>query len=132
MHDHSGEDRLRSKITGNRPICFSLSLRVLQRAQLTDNPTCDRRTDLEIAYVQIEFFIPDGEYWILSEFKNVGTLALEQAATGEPDKIFAAVRLLKKAKGDSAVRIQERISQKMRGRLKQIRKLWPEDRLPFS
>jgi hypothetical protein len=100
--------------------------------ELVDNPTCDRRTDLEIAYVQLESFIPDEEYWILSEFKNVGTLALEQAATGEPDKIFAAVRLLKKAKGDSAVRIQERISQKMWGRLKQIRKLCQEDRLAFS
>ncbi|MGA2403866.1 MAG: hypothetical protein ABSG91_19520 [Syntrophobacteraceae bacterium] len=100
--------------------------------QLMDNPTCDRYTDLEIAYVQLESFIPDVEYCILSEFKNVGTLALELAATGEPDKIFAAVRLLKKAKGDSAVRIQERISQKMRGRLKQIRKLCQEDRLAFS
>ncbi len=100
--------------------------------ELLDNPTCDRRTDLEIAYVQLESFIPDEEYWILSEFKNVGTLALELAATGEPDKLFAAVRLLKKAKGDSAVKIQERISQKMRGRLKQIKKLCSEDRLAFS
>jgi len=97
-----------------------------------DNPTCDRRTDLEIAYVQLESFIPDEEYCILSEFKNVAALARELAATGEPDYIVAAVRLLKKAKGDSAVRIQERISQKMRGRLKQIRKLCSEDRLAFS
>ncbi len=100
--------------------------------ELLDNLTYDRRTDLEIAYVQIESFIPDGEYWILSEFKNAATLARKLAATGEPDKIVAAVRLLKKAKGDSAVRIQERISQKMRGRLKQIRKLCQEDRLAFS
>jgi hypothetical protein len=100
--------------------------------ELMDNLTYDRRTDLEIAYVQIESFIPDGEYWILSEFKNADTLARELAATGQPDKILAAVRLLKKAKGDSAVRIQERISQKMRGRLKQIRKLCQEDRLAFS
>jgi hypothetical protein len=100
--------------------------------ELLDNPTCDRRADLEIAYVQLESFTPDEEYWILSEFKNVDTLAQKLAVTGKPDNIFAAVRLLKKAKGDIAVMIQERISQKMRGRLKQIRKLCQEDRLAFS
>jgi len=100
--------------------------------ELMDNPTYDRQTDLEFAYVQIESFISDGEYWILSEFKNAGTLAQKLAVTGKPDNIFAAVRFLKKAKGDIAVMIQERISQKMRGRLKQIRKLCSEDRLAFS
>jgi hypothetical protein len=96
--------------------------------ELMDNPSYDRRVDLEIAYVQIESFISDGEYWILSEFEKAGTLAQKLAVTGEPDNIVAAVRLLKKAKGDIAVMIQERISQKMRGRLKQIRKLCQEDR----
>jgi hypothetical protein len=100
--------------------------------ELVDNPTHDRRTDLEIAYVQLESFIADKEYWILSEFKNAGILAQELAATGDPNNIVAAVRLLKKTKGDIAVRIQERISRKMRGRLKQIRKLCPEVRLAFS
>jgi hypothetical protein len=100
--------------------------------ELLDNPTCDRRTDLEIAYVQLESFISDEEYCILSDFKNVATLAQELAATGEPDYIVAAVRLLKRAKGDIAVMIQERISLKMLGRLKQIRKLFPEDLLEFS
>jgi len=100
--------------------------------ELMDNPTCDRRTDLEIAYVQLESFIPDGEYCILSEFKHAAALARELADTGQPDYIVAAVRLLKKANGDSAVRIQERISQKMQRRLKQIRKLFQEDRLALS
>jgi len=100
--------------------------------ELSDNPTCDRQTDLEIAYVQLESFIPSEEYCILSEFQNVATLAQELAAKGEPDYIVAAARLLKKAKGDRAVRIQERISQKMQGRLKQITKLCSEDRLAFS
>jgi len=97
-----------------------------------DNPTCDLRTDLEIAYVQLESFIPDDEYRILSEFKNADKLALELAATGGPANVLAAVRLLKKAKGDIAVMIQERISQKMQGRLQQIGKLCSEDRLAFS
>jgi hypothetical protein len=100
--------------------------------ELMDNPACDRRTELEIAYVQLESFIPDEEYCILSDFKNVATLAQELAATGEPDCIFAAVSLLEKPKGDIAVMIQESISQKMQGRLKQIRKLCQEDRLEFS
>jgi hypothetical protein len=100
--------------------------------ELMDNPTYDRRTDLEIAYVQLESFIPDGEYCILSEFKHAAALARELADTGQPDYIVAAVRLLKKANGDSAVRIQERISQKMQRRLKQIRKLFQEDRLALS
>ncbi len=96
--------------------------------ELMDNPTHELRTDLEIAYVQLESFIPDVEYRILSEFKNAGTLAHKLAATGGPDNIVAAVRLLKQAKGDSAVKIQERISRKMRCRLEQISKLRPEDR----
>jgi hypothetical protein len=100
--------------------------------ELMDNPTYDRRTDLEIAYVQLESFIPDEEYCILSDFKHAAALARELADTGQPDYIVAAVRLLKKAKGDSAVRIQERISQKMQRRLKQIRKLFQEDRLALS
>ena len=89
--------------------------------ELMDNPTCDRRTDLEVAYVQLESFIPDEKYWILSEFENACALARELAATGQPDYIVAAVRLLKKAKGGSAIQIQERILQKMQGRLKQIK-----------
>ena len=99
--------------------------------ELMDNPTHDRRTDLEIAYVQLESFIADEEYWILSEFKNAGILAQELAAAGDPDNIVAAVRLLKEAKGDIAVGIQERISRKMRDRLKQIRKFFPEDGVAF-
>jgi hypothetical protein len=89
--------------------------------ELMDNPTGDRRTDLEVAYVQLESFIPDQKYWIISEFKNACALAQELAATGRPDYIVAAARLLKKAKCDSAVQIQERILQKMQGRLEQIR-----------
>ncbi|MGA2400298.1 MAG: hypothetical protein ABSG91_01160 [Syntrophobacteraceae bacterium] len=96
--------------------------------ELMDHPTDDRRTDLEIAFVQLESFIPDVEYRILCEFKNAGTLAYELAATGGPYNIVAAVRLLKKAKGDSAVRIQQRISRKMRCRREQIRKLYPGNR----
>ena len=65
------------------------------------------------------------EYRILSEFKNADKLALELAATGGPDNILASVRLLKKAQGDSALRIQKTISWKMRCRLEQVRKECP-------
>ena len=117
----------------NRSLIFPKSLIAAAiYQQLMDNPTCDRYTDLEIAYVQLESFIPDVEYCILSEFKNADKLALELAATGGPANVLAAVRLLKKAKGDIAVMIQERISQKMQGRLQQIGKLCSEDRLAFS
>ena len=91
--------------------------------EIMEYPSYDRRSELEIAYVQLESFIPDEEYRILSEFKNADKLALELAATGGPANVLAAVSLLKKAQGDSAVRIQRRISWKMRCRLKQIRKL---------
>ena len=94
--------------------------------ELMDYPTHDRRSEFEIAYVQLESFIPDEEYRILTEFKNADKLALELASTGGPANVLAAGRLLKKARGDSAVRIQRRISWKMRCRLKQIRRLCPE------
>ena len=85
--------------------------------ELMDNPTCNRRTDLEVAYVQLESFIPDEKYWILSEFENACALARELAATGQPDYIVAAVRLLKKAKGDSAVGFRKEFFRKCRADL---------------
>ena len=91
-----------------------------------DYPTYDRRSEFEIAYVLLESFIPDEEYRILSEFKNADKLALELAATGGPANVLASVRILKKAQGDSALRIQQEISWKMRCRLKHIRRLCPE------
>jgi len=46
----------------NRSLIFPKSLIAAAIYQeLMDNPTCDRRTDLEIAYVQLESFISDFE-----------------------------------------------------------------------
>jgi hypothetical protein len=93
--------------------------------ELLDNPFCDQRMHLEVAYARIESFIPDEEYRVLSEFKKVGMFAQKLANNGELHNIVVLARLLTRAKGDRAVMIQERVSEKMREKLEEIRKLCP-------
>ena len=79
------------------------------------------RNQLEIAYVRLEIFVPDEEYWTVTEFKNASRIAEEMAGTGDPADLVASVRLLKEARGESAVKIQERVSERMRKSMEQIR-----------
>jgi hypothetical protein len=96
-------------------------IRVAIYLEVLENPDCDLRNQLEIAYVQLESFVPDDEYNILSGFKNAVILAEQIAANGKPGSIVACARLLRQARGDNALRIQERISQRISARLEQIR-----------
>ena len=89
--------------------------------EVLEDPDNDQRNQLEIAYVQLESFVPDDEYRVLSEFKNAVVLAQQMAESGNPGCIVASMRLLRQARGDNAVRIQENISRRITARLEQIR-----------
>ena len=97
---------------------------VIRRAicqELFENPDPDLRGHLEVAYAQLESFVSPEEFQIIQDFKLASSLAHEIAKSGEPNDIIASARILKKAKGDSAVKITESISEKTRKRLEQIR-----------
>lgn len=88
--------------------------------ELRDNPDGALRNYLEIAYAQLESFLPPQEYRTLQEFKDAAALAQQTASSGNPVDIIKSARILKEAKGDKAIMIQETISEKMRYRLAQI------------
>jgi ribosome maturation protein Sdo1 len=95
--------------------------------ELSENPADEIRSQLEIAFVQLETFLPIDEFRVIKEFRLAGDIAQEMASTGDPSAIVASARILKDAKGDRAVRIQEDISEKMRRRLQQIRSIGVPD-----
>jgi len=90
------------------------------RAELTENPDSDLRSHLEIAYAQLEAFLPAEDFRIMQEFRAAGSLARRMSLRGDPGGIIASARILKFARGEKAVGIQEKISLRMRARLRQI------------
>lgn len=89
--------------------------------ELLENPENELTSHLEIAFAQLEAFLPDHEYHIMQQFKLTGNFAESLAKSGNPGDIIKSARCLKKVKGDHAVRIQERVSEKIQKRLQQIR-----------
>ena len=85
------------------------------------------RRRIEIAYVLLESFIPHEEYRVIEDFKDVSLRAQEAADMGDPTSILRSVRIMSNAKGESAVRLQEKIYEKMKARHLQIQQL-REDR----
>lgn len=92
-------------------------------AELLENPCGEYRGDLEVAFVQLESFVPDEEFRVIEEFKRASSIAQELAKTGDLGDLILSARILKNARGDKAVRIQERITEKMRKRQRQIQKI---------
>ncbi len=82
--------------------------------ELTENPTSEWRQNLEIAFVQLESFIPYEEYRIVADFKNASFLAQEMADMRDPTSIIRSASIMKRARGDRAVDIQEKISERMK------------------
>lgn len=82
--------------------------------ELTKNPTSEWRQNLEIAFVQLESFIPYEEYRIVADFKNASLLAQELADMRDPTSIIRSASIMKRARGDRAVDIQEKISERMK------------------
>jgi hypothetical protein len=89
--------------------------------ELTENPDGELRSHLEIAFVQLESFLPPEEYKVVQDFELASRLAQEMAKSGNPRDIIASARILSQVPGDRAVRIQEIISREMQKRLEEIR-----------
>jgi len=89
--------------------------------EVHENPDNTVRSTLEIAFAQLESFLPPQEYGTLQAFKRAVELAQQTASSGNPVDIIRSLRLLKEIDGEKAVSIGERISRKMRSRLAQIR-----------
>jgi hypothetical protein len=56
--------------------------------ELADDPESDLRRQLEIAYVQLESFIPYEEYCVIEDFKNASLRAQRIADMGDPTSIL--------------------------------------------
>jgi len=91
--------------------------------ELADDPENDLRRQLEIAYVQLESFIPYEEYRVIEDFKDVSLRTQEIADMRDPTSILRSARIMSNAKGESAVRFQEKIYEKMKVRRLQIQQL---------
>lgn len=91
--------------------------------ELLDDPFQDSRHHLEIAYIQLENFISSEDYAVLTEFKNASRVAQEMEEVGDPASIIMSAQVMKGAKGESAVQIQERISENIRERRMQLREI---------
>jgi hypothetical protein len=88
--------------------------------EVHENPESTLRNYLEIAFAQLELFLPPQEYGTIQEFKCVFELAQQTASSGNPVDIIKSLQMLKETEGEEAVSIQESISEKMRFRLAQI------------
>ena len=91
--------------------------------ELADEPEYDLKRRLEIAYVQLESFIPYREYRVIEDFKDASLRAQSIPDMGDPTSILRSARIMKKAKGESAVRLQEKIYEKMNARRLQLRRI---------
>ncbi len=91
--------------------------------EILENPNGELRSQLEIAYVQLESFVTYEEHRIIAEFKAASMLSQEMADTRDPTSIIKSVKMVKRGTGDHAVKIQEKISENMRQRMAQIRRI---------
>jgi hypothetical protein len=91
--------------------------------ELADDPDGDLRRQLEIAYVLLESFIPVEEYRVIEDFKAASLFAQQIADTGDPTSILRSAGILRKANGESAVRLEEKIHEEMSKRQLQVLRL---------
>lgn len=88
--------------------------------ELADDPESDLRRRLEIGYVLLESFIPYEEYRAVEDFKTASLRAEQITDMRNPASILKSARMMRKARGDSAVRVEERIYEKMKKRQLEI------------
>ncbi len=91
--------------------------------ELRDDPDSEMRDQLEIAYSQLETFLPPEEYEVLRGFQFACAMTREITKSGKPQDIIASARLLNRCEGNRAVEIQERISQRIKRRREEIRSI---------
>jgi len=91
--------------------------------ELADDMEGDLRRRLEIAYVLLESFIPSEDYRVIEDFKTASRFAQQIADMGDPTSILRSAGIIRKANGESAVRLQEKIHEKMTKRHLEVLKL---------
>ena len=89
--------------------------------ELYDFPDSEQRSFLEIAFAQLECFLPADEFKAIHDFKRASALAQEIAKSGKPTDLLASAGILNQAGGETAVKILEDISRTMRRRILEIR-----------
>ena len=89
--------------------------------ELCENPDSERRSFLEIVFVQLEYFITQDEFEVVRDFKRASARAQEIAQSGKQRDIVASARIMNQARGETAVDILEDISRKIRRRILEIR-----------
>jgi hypothetical protein len=97
------------------------AIREAIREELAENPHNEHRNHLEMAYVQLESFVPPDDYQLVEDFKQQSRTAQKMARSGNPRDIMESWELVKQTSGDRAVKIFETISEKMRRRLDEVR-----------
>jgi hypothetical protein len=90
--------------------------------ELAEEPEYDLRRRLEIAYVRLESFIAYKEYRIIEDFKDASLRAQLIADMRDPTSILRSARIMKGARGERAVRLQEKIYEKMSARRLELRR----------
>jgi hypothetical protein len=88
--------------------------------ELAEEPECDQRHRLQIAYILLESFIPYEEYRIIENFKRLSLCAQQLADMADPTSILRSAQMMKKVDGDYVVELQEKIHEKMRKREKDL------------
>ncbi len=91
--------------------------------ELVTNPETELRGHLEVAYAEIESFIPAEEYELLQSFKESCSRAEQLAERGDRRGILACSRLMDRSFGEKAVGVLERVSYAMREQLKKIQSI---------
>jgi len=91
--------------------------------ELADDPESDLRRQLEIALVRLESFIPYEEYSVIEDFKDASLRSQEIADMRDPTSILRSALIMSNAEGESAVRFQEKIYEKMKARYLQIQRI---------
>ena len=117
-------ENVRNSVAVDRELPFSkeqIGLAILD--ELAEDPECDLRRKLEIAYVLLESFIPNEEYEVIEGFKKASLCAQQIADIGDPTSILRSAGIIRKAGGDSAVRLQEKIYERIRKRQLQLQRL---------
>jgi hypothetical protein len=89
--------------------------------ELREDPDSELRSFLEIAFIQLECFLPPDEFKAVQDFKRAGVAAQEMAQSGNPGDIVASAAILSRVKGEKAVSILEKISRKIQKRTREIR-----------
>jgi len=91
--------------------------------ELMENPASEMRDQLEIAYSQLETFLPPEEHAVLRGFQIACAVTREITKSGKPRDIIASARLMNRCEGNRAVEIHEKIFQRMRRRREEIRSI---------